>query len=132
MTGLVIKLQPKEKFLVNGIVMQNGNRPARIRVQSSDVAILRKRDAISPREAKTPLKRIYYIAQLALAGEADQDEASDQILCGLDQIDAIFVRDAPKEIARAKDGAKQHKFFVVMRALKKLFPLESAMLGSTS
>ena len=47
MTGLVIKLKPNEKVLVNGVILQNGDRAARIRVRSENVSILRARDAIS-------------------------------------------------------------------------------------
>ena len=59
MTGLVIKLKPNEKVLVNGVILQNGDRAARIRVRSENVSILRARDAISKEDANTPLKRVY-------------------------------------------------------------------------
>ncbi|MEM9015100.1 MAG: flagellar biosynthesis repressor FlbT [Pseudomonadota bacterium] len=128
MTGLVLKLQPNEKFLINGIILQNGDRSARIRIRTKDVSILRSRDAIRPDEADTPVKRIYYVAQVALAGEADEEKAAQQIISGLDQIKPIFGGDAERELARARRGAEDRKFFVVMRALKSLFALETAML----
>ena len=57
------------------IVMQNGERNARLIIKTPDAKILRLRDAIHPDEANTPVKRVCYIAQLAVAGEADPDEA---------------------------------------------------------
>ncbi|WP_425409254.1 flagellar biosynthesis repressor FlbT [Hyphococcus sp.] len=128
MTGLVIKLKPNEKVLVNGVILQNGDRAASIRVRSNDVAILRARDAIQKDEANTPLKRIYYIAQLAMAGEAENESAAKEILQALDPLKAIFAGDALNEISRAQSAAASHKFFVVMRAVKKLFPIEEALL----
>lgn len=128
MTGLVLKLKPNEKFLINGIEMQNGDRASRLRVRSNDVAILRASDAIAPNEASTPLRRIYYISQLALAGEADADEAAKQIEPVLKAIEPIFSTAGRDDLTRAAEGLEQRKFFIVMRSLKKLFPLEHALL----
>ncbi len=128
MTGLVLKLKPNEKVLVNGVLLQNGDRAARIRVRSSDVSILRSRDAISPIDADTPLKRIYYIAQLATAGQAEPSEAINQIRTGIDQLADIFAGHSAQELTHARNAAEAEKFFVVMRTVKKLFPIERAML----
>ncbi len=128
MTGLVIKLKPNEKVLVNGVILQNGDRAASIRVRSNNVSILRARDAIQKEEANTPLKRIYYVAQLAMAGEAEPPAAANEIQQGIEPLMPIFAGDALSELNRAYLAAKEEKFFVVMRAVKKLFPLEDALL----
>ena len=127
MTGLVIKLKPNEKLLVNGVIMQNCDRAAKLRVRSSNVSILRARDAIRPETANTPLRRIYYIAQLALAGDANVIEASEQILNGIAPLRGVFTGNDLEELERAAEAAKCHKFFVVMRAIKKLFDVETAL-----
>ena len=131
MTGLVIKLKPNEKVLVNGVLLQNGDRAARIRVRSSDVSILRARDAIPKEEANTPLKRVYYIAQLALAGEADPDQAVGELLQGLSALKGVFPGEAGDDVLRAIEAARDQKFYVVMRAVKKHFEFEHALLART-
>ncbi len=128
MSGLVLRLKPHEKVLVNGVILQNGEKAAKIRVRSNDVRILRTRDALEPEDANTPLKRIYYIAQLALAGEADQEEAKQQLLQGLEAVSEIFCGNAASKIDRAHQGALDKKFFVVMRSVKSLFKLEEELL----
>lgn len=128
MTGLVIKLKPNEKVLVNGVILQNGDKAARIRVRSSDVAILRARDAMLKEDANTPLKRVYYIAQLAMAGEAEPQLAIKQILEGLQPLKSIFFGEAGEDLMRAGDAAREAKFFVVMRAVKRQFEFERALL----
>ncbi len=132
MTGLVLKLKPHEKVLLNGVVVQNGDRAAKLRIRTQNVSILRTRDALQPEEANTPLKRIYYVAQLALAGEADEDEARSQITQGLDQVAPIFRGEAREQIDRARQGIDEGKFFVVMRAMKSLFAMEAALLNPAS
>lgn len=131
MTGLVIKLKPNEKVLINGVMLQNGDRATRLRVRSSDVAILRATDAITKDDANTPLKRIYYIAQLALAGEADADLAASEIQQGLTPLKSVFPGEAGEDVFRAINAAREKKFFVVMRALKRHFDFERALLERT-
>ena len=75
MTGLVLKLGPHERIMINGVVMENGDRRARLNVLTPDANVLRLRDAIHPDEVNTPVRRVCYIAQLVLAGEADPEEA---------------------------------------------------------
>jgi len=130
MTGLVIKLKPNEKMLVNGVLMQNCDRATRIRIKTSDVSILRLRDALHPDEVNTPIKRIYYIAQLAVAGEAAPEDAQREILDALTAVREVFRRvDEYDVLDKAQIGAEQKKFFVVMRAMKKLFSLEEQLLN---
>lgn len=128
MTGLVLKLKPNEKFLVNGIAFQNGAKAARIRVRSRDVAILRERDAMHWEESTTPLRKVYYVAQLAMAGEADANAAAAEIIERLAPLAEIFVGDASRFIESAREAAESRKFFAVMRSVKKLFQLEDALL----
>ena len=77
MSGLILKLKPNEEVLINGVVVQNGERKTRLRVKTSGAAILRLRDAIRPEDATTPETRAYYIAQLAVTGELEEAKAGD-------------------------------------------------------
>lgn len=132
MTGLVLKLKPNEKFLVNGVVMQNGERSAKIRVRSSNVSILRSRDAMRQEDADTPLKRIYYVAQLAMAGEADPSNAADEIEQRLKQLTDIFPGALSEAMHAAQCYTKDRKFFAVMRTVKQMFSFEASLLSADS
>ena len=55
MAGFILKLAPNEQVLINGALVQNGDRRTKISVLS-DAKILRLKDAILEREAsKSPL-----------------------------------------------------------------------------
>lgn len=69
MSGLVIKLSPNERLLINGAVIQNGERRGKISILSPNVKILRLKDAIHPLDSDTPVKRLIHIAQFALSGD---------------------------------------------------------------
>ena len=63
MSGLVLKLAPKERILINGAVIENGDRRSRLSIMTPNANILRLRDAIHPGEVTTPVRRVCYIAQ---------------------------------------------------------------------
>ena len=50
MSGLVLKLGPKERVLINGAVIENGDRRSRLSIVTPGANILRLRDAIHPEE----------------------------------------------------------------------------------
>lgn len=128
--GLVLRLRPFEKFLVNGVVIENGDRRARLRVVTQDAHILRVRDALHPDEANTPARRLYYIAQLAVAGEADPSETEKELVPGLEALrDALGAAIAGADIDAAIEDARQRRFYHVMRALSRVLPKEAAVLN---
>ncbi|MEQ9505261.1 MAG: flagellar biosynthesis repressor FlbT [Hyphomonas sp.] len=74
MSGLVLKIAPGERFIVNGALLENGDKPARIRISEADVRVLRCRDALRPEEIDTPVKRIYYAIQLLITGDLKPED----------------------------------------------------------
>ena len=123
MSGLVLKLKPFEKFLINGVVMQNGQRAAQLRIQSPNASVLRMRDAIRPEDARTPFTQIYYIAQLAVAGEADAEAARAEIIGILDQLPSQSLRRAEdrERLSSLREAVETGKLFSAMRIARKLF-----------
>ncbi|WP_425410601.1 flagellar biosynthesis repressor FlbT [Hyphococcus sp.] len=112
MSGLILKLRPGEELLINGVLVENGGRNTRLRVKSEGAHILRLRDALTPEEATTPLKRAYYVAQLAVAGQISNAEAADMLSSALrESLDFPDMETLSHCIAR-------HDFYQVMRALR--------------
>ncbi len=90
MSGLVLKLGPNERVLINGAVIENGDRRSRLAIMTPNANILRLRDAIHPEEANTPVRRVCYIAQLVLSGDADPGETQHQLLRGIEQLSQVL------------------------------------------
>lgn len=130
MSGLVLKLRPKERFMINGVVLQNGERRSNIVVVSDDVNVLRLKDAIHPEEVKTPVSRVCYIAQLVLAGEAKADEAKLQILRGIEQLSQVFTdADSRAQLAAATDYTKENKYYHTLKTLRGLLAREARLMA---
>lgn len=130
MPGLILKLGPGERFIVNGVVMENGSRRARLNILTADSNVLRLRDAIHPEEANTPVRRVCYIAQLVLAGEVREEEAQEQLLSGIDQLAQVF--DDADSVARLQDArgaVSEGRFYQALKALRKLLELEDRLMA---
>ena len=80
MSGLILKLSPKERILINGAVIENGDRRSRLAIVTKDANILRLRDAIHPDEATTPVRRVCYAVQLVLSGDGDAESSRKSLL----------------------------------------------------
>jgi len=133
MSGLVLKLGPRERVMINGVVMENGDRRTRLNVITPDANVLRLRDAIHPAEANTPVRRVCYIAQLVLAGEADVEEARRQLLRGIEQLSQVFTDDDSRgHLVSATDHVIGGRFYQAMRALRNLLPREARLFRAAA
>lgn len=131
MSGLILKLGPKERVLINGAVIENGDRRNRLHVLSPDVKILRLRDALHPDEATTPVRRICYAAQLVLSGDVPVEEARPQLLRSIEQLSQIFT-DPESRVAldRATTALIDGQPYQALKALRRLLPREARILRS--
>lgn len=131
MSGLVLKLGPKERVLVNGAVIENGDRRARISILTPGANILRLKDAIHPEEATTPVRRVCYIAQLVLSGDADAEEARLQLLRGIEQLSQVFLdEDSRTQLAAATRAVNDGQPYQALKALRALLPREERLLAA--
>ncbi len=131
MSGLILKLGPKERVLINGAVIENGDRRSRLAIVTPNANILRLRDAIHPEEVNTPVRRVCYIAQLVLSGDADKDEARLQLLRGIEQLSqALNDPDSHKQLSLATQAVIDGQYYQALKALRSLLPREGRLLAA--
>lgn len=127
--GLIIRLRPHEKFLINGCILENGDKRAKLRVKTEGANILRLRDALHPSEATTPVKRLYYVAQLIVTGDLSPETALPELVKGLDDLyDAITDDECREQIDQAREHLDANEYYRVLRALKAILPYEEKVL----
>lgn len=130
MSGLVLKLGPKERVLVNGAVIENGDRRSRLSILTPNANILRLRDAIRPDEVNTPVRRVCYIAQLVLSGDAEESEARHQLLRGIEQLSqALTDSDSRVQLSDATDAILEGEYYRGLKRLRSLLPREERLLA---
>lgn len=131
MSGLVLKLGPKERVLINGAVIENGDRRSRLSIVTPNANILRLRDAIHPEEVNTPVRRVCYIAQLVLSGDAEPSEARMQLLRGIEQLSqALTDGDSRASLSAATTAVVDENYYQALKALRSLLPREDRLLAA--
>ena len=131
MSGLVLKLSPKERLLINGAVIENGDRRCRLSVVTPNANVLRLRDAIHPEEANTPVRRVCYIAQMVLSGDADTEDVSMQLLRGIEQLSQVFRDpDSRARLAEATDNVVAENYYLALKSLRSLLAREERLMAT--
>lgn len=131
MTGLVLKLSPKERVLVNGAVIENGDRRCRVSIITPNANILRLRDAIHPEETTTPVRRVCYATQLVLSGDADPEDARHQILRRIEELSQVLTDpDSRRQLAQATDAVLGNRYYQCLKALRSLLPREERLFAA--
>jgi flagellar biosynthesis repressor protein FlbT len=131
MSGLVLKLAPKERVLINGVVVENGERRSRLAIMTPNAHILRLRDAIHPEEANTPVRRVCYIAQLVLSGDAEPEETRMQLLRGIEQLSQVLTDDdSRRQLSAATTAVLTGEHYQALKNLRGLLPREERLFAA--
>jgi len=125
---LKLSLRPGEKFVVNGAVMQNGDRRAALALKNR-ASILREKDIMLPEDAQSPARRIYFPVMLLYLGEGVVEDVYAEFAARLAEFMGA-VRD-PEILAECVGVSRDVMMAEYYRALmrcRKLITYESEKL----
>lgn len=132
MSGLVLKLGPHERVLINGAVVENCDRRSKLAIMTPGAHILRLRDAIHPEQANTPVRRVCYIVQLVLSGDANVDEARLQLMRGIEQLSQVLTDpDSRALLGQASQAVLENQHYQALKALRSLLPREERLFAAS-
>lgn len=122
MPGLFMKLEPYERFFVNGALIANGDRRSTLNVIENTSVVMRERTLVTPDIVETDLGRLLLLAQNALLGLIDKDHAmrrlqNAQLKPPLNPNDPIAVHLADATLARAQ-GDLRGTYIALERAFR--------------
>jgi len=126
---LKLSLRPGEKFVVNGAVVQNGDRRAALVLQNK-ASVLREKDIMQADEAGTPARRIYFPIMLMYLDEAGQDTSHAEFATRLAEFMGA-VRD-PAILAECVGVSREvmaGEFYRALMRCRKLIAYEDEKLG---
>lgn len=129
MSGLMLKLAPGERFIINGTMLENGDRPGRIRVPGPDVMVLRCRDALKPEEVDTPVKQVYYAIQLLITKDLEEEDTLPALYRACDDLKGAFARIKPDLIPTLCEMLRRGNYYSALCYLKQVIELEAQLLG---
>jgi flagellar protein FlbT len=133
MGGLVLKLGPKERVLINGAVIENGDRRCKITIVTPGANILRLRDALHPEEANTPVRRVCYATQLVLSGDSDPEAARLPLLRRIEELSQVLTdADSRNALRDATQALIESNHYRCLKALRALMPREDRLMAAHS
>jgi flagellar protein FlbT len=125
---LKLTLRPRERFVLNGSVLTNGDRRSDLIVEN-EVSLLRERDVLQPDEADTPMKRIYFtIMMMYLDGGLEGDYYDQFTDLMTDFMCAVTTKGVVEKCHRILDDVHEQRFYTAMMMSKALLPFEKERL----
>lgn len=125
MAGLALKLAPKERVLINGVVVENGPRRAQLLIKTDNASVLRLRDALDEKDVIGPASEAYFVAQQCVAGETSAEEAEEGLAPLIPGLHALDSGEASTgAVQTVLRGLDEGNLYRVMRALRPLVDTE--------
>ncbi len=127
MSGLILALTPNETVIVNGAVIENGDKPARLRIRTGDARVLRSADALHPRDVNTPVKRIYFAVQLFITGDVNEEVfPAIETECG--KLAHVFAPINPELIPILLSMLRRGNHYSALCHLRSMIEIEAELL----
>lgn len=127
---LKLSLKPGERFVVNGAVLQNGDRRAVLLLQNK-ASILREKDIIQPDEATTPAKHVYFPIMMMYLDPAEANRYYDEFVLRLNEfMGAIRSPDILKECVSLSREVMAQDYYKALTRCRKLLVYEQGLLGN--
>ena len=118
--GLRLRLRPRERIIINGCVVTNGDRRNTITV-SSFGQVLRSKDILLPEHAHTPVEKLYLgIQMLLINASATQEEIHHINRLGSFAFVSLKCEDEQGRLLSAMERMHQGDYY---KALSELRPL---------
>ncbi|MGY6550174.1 MAG: flagellar biosynthesis repressor FlbT [Roseinatronobacter sp.] len=130
MAGLIIRLAAHERILLNGAVIENGNRRTSFSIKTPNADILRLKDAIHPEQANTPVKRCLFLLQMVISHDVVFDDIRTNLFRSMQDIHELL-RDTQSRdtLEAAQDHIAHARFYQALKDLRQLLPGEEAFLA---
>ena len=127
---LKLSLKPVERFVVNGAVLQNGDRRAILLLQNK-ASILREKDIIQPEDANTPGRRIYFPIMMMYLEPVEANRYYDDFVVRLNEfMNAIRSPDILKECVSLSREVMAQDYYKALTRCRKLLAYEERLLGN--
>lgn len=127
MSGLILKLAAGERVVINGALLENGDKPSSLRVTDANARVLRCRDALKPDEVNTPVKQVYYAIQLLITGDLEEDNVLPAILKEIDRLDDVFSSIDQRLIAILRSMVERGNYYSALCHLRNVLDIEAEL-----
>ena len=126
---LKLSLKPGEKFVLNGAVVENGDRRATLVLQNK-ASVLREKDIMQEHEVDTPAKRIYFPVMMMYLSSTSQDGLYDEFVLRMTEfMNAVGSSEVLSECVSVSREVMAGEFYKALLRCRKLIQYEAKLLA---
>ena len=126
---LKISLKPGEKFVLNGAVIENGDRRANL-VLKNKASVLREKDILQEEDVDTPVKRIYFPIMMMYLSAKTDDSLYDEFVLRMNEF--MGVVSDPETLAVCVSVSRDvmaTEYYKALMGCRKLMAYEAERLS---
>ncbi|KAA5802244.1 flagellar biosynthesis repressor FlbT [Alkalicaulis satelles] len=127
---LKLSLKPGERFVLNGAVVENGDRRATLMLQNK-ASVLREKDIMQEHEADTPAKRIYFPVMMMYLSASTEDGMYDAFVVRMTEFMSAVTN--PEVLQQCVDVSRDvmgGEYYKALLRCRKLIAYEAERLGA--
>ncbi|MBA4792915.1 flagellar biosynthesis repressor FlbT [Phenylobacterium sp.] len=127
---LKLSLKPGEKFVLNGAVVQNGDRRGTLVLQNK-ASVLREKDIMQQDEANTPARRVYFPVMMMYLDEPGAERYYDEFVRRLTEfMGAVRNPAILAECVAISKHTMTREYYKALMQCRKLIDYEDEVLGN--
>lgn len=127
---LKLSLKPGEKFVLNGAVVQNGDRRG-VLVLQNKASVLREKDIMQADEADSPARLVYFPVMMMYLDEAGVAKYYDEFVRRMTEfMGAVRNPSVLAECVTISRHLLSREYYKALMLCRKLMDYEDEMLGS--
>ena len=129
---LKLSLKPGEKFVLNGAVVQNGDRRTTLVLQNK-ASVLREKDIMQPDEASTPSRRIYFPMMMMYLEDGANNRYYDEFAQRLTEFMGVIRNpEVLADCVAISKHAMSREYYKALMMCRKLIEYEDERLGNVA
>jgi flagellar protein FlbT len=128
--ALKLSLKPGEKFVLNGAVVQNGDRRGVLLLQNK-ASVLREKDILQQEDAVTPARRIYFPVMMMYLDEPGAGRYYDEFARRLTEFMGVIGNpDILTDCVNVSKHIMTREYYKALMLCRKLIEYEDERLGN--
>ena len=126
---LKLSLKPGEKFVLNGAVVQNGDRRCSLVLQNK-ASVLREKDIMQQEDANTPARHVYFPVMMMYLDEAGADKYYDEFLRRMSEFMGVISNPVIlAECVAISKSLMAREYYKALMSCRRLIEYEDERLG---
>ncbi len=129
---LKLSLKPGEKFVLNGAVVQNGDRRCSLVLQNK-ASVLREKDIMQESEVTSPARHVYFPVMMMYLDENGADKYYDEFVRRMTEFMSVISN--PGVLAECVGVSKAlmaREYYKALMSCRKLIEYEDERLGNVA